>query len=85
MKRKAQVVVVSALLFAAHGAAMSAMTDIPYPSDAEANYSLAALDTYADMQARAGGAEKSEVWGVSKRQAPTAHNPFPFGGGPVDD
>jgi hypothetical protein len=63
---------------------MSANTDVPYPSDAEANYSLAASDTYADQQARK-GTEESEGWGVSKRQQPKPHDPFPFGGGPVDD
>jgi len=80
-----QIAVVSVLLFAAQGAAYSGGMESPFPSDAEASYSLPALDTYADMQARNGGSEQSEVWGVGKRQSPTPHNPFPFGGGPVDD
>ena len=85
MKRKLQAVTGSVLLFVVHGAAVSAMTDTPFPSDAEASYSLPALDTYADKMARNGGDAKSEVWGVCKRQSVTPHDAFPFGGGPVDD
>jgi hypothetical protein len=70
--------VVSVLFFAANGAYAA------FPSDAEASYAIAASNTYADMQARKGG-EQSQAWGVGKRQAPTPHNAFPFGGGPVDD
>ena len=44
-----------------------------YPADAEAHYSMA------------GTAQQSEAWGVGKRQAPTPHNAFPFGGGQIDD
>ena len=84
MKRKIQVAVVSVLLFAAHGAVVAANQDMQYPSDAEASYSLAALDTYADQQARKGEAEQSQSWGVGTREV-KPHNPFPFGGGPVDD
>ena len=54
----------------------------PYPSDGEAPYTLAPLDTYADQHARMG--ETPEVWGVSKR-AEQPHDPFPFGGGYIDD
>jgi hypothetical protein len=53
----------------------------PFPSDAEASYHIAPLDTYADAKARGEG---SAAWGVSKRQV-EPHNPFPFGGGYVDD
>ena len=42
-----------------------------YPSDAEAVASLPE-------------AASSQAWGVSMRQV-TAHNPFPFGGGYIDD
>ncbi len=42
-----------------------------YPADAEASYNLPALDS-------------SPAWGVSKR-AVEPHNPFPFGGGYIDD
>ncbi|HZN23742.1 MAG TPA: hypothetical protein VFB75_05930 [Burkholderiales bacterium] len=53
-----------------------------FPADAEANYSLPPADTYADQQARAGVG--ATAWGVSKRQV-EPHNPFPFGGGYIDD
>jgi hypothetical protein len=83
MKRTLQVVAVSVLMFAAHGVALSAH-ESPYPADAEASWNLPALATYADQQARKGNAP-AEAWGVSKRQAPKPHNPFPFGGGYNDD
>jgi hypothetical protein len=54
----------------------------PYPSDGEAPNTLAPLDTYADQQARMG--EAPEVWGVSRR-AEQANDPFPSGGGYIDD
>jgi hypothetical protein len=54
----------------------------PFPADAEASYSLPAADTYADRYAR--GATSAVTWGVSKR-AVQPHNPFPFGGGYIDD
>ena len=53
-----------------------------YPMDAEASFDLPALETYAEQQARSG--ESAAVWGVSKREV-EAHNPFPFGGGYIDD
>jgi hypothetical protein len=84
MKRSLQVVAVSVLMFAVHGVAMSA-NDSPYPADAEASVSLPALDTYADQQARSGNTQGAEAWGVSKRQQPKPHDPFPFGGGYNDD
>jgi hypothetical protein len=54
----------------------------PFPADAEANYSLPAADTYADRHARMG--ETPNVWGVSRRVV-QPHDPFPFGGGYIDD
>jgi hypothetical protein len=56
----------------------------PFPMDAEANFSLPAADTYADQQARSGKGATSASWGVSMRQV-EAPNPFPFGGGYIDD
>jgi hypothetical protein len=53
-----------------------------FPADAEASYHLPALDTYADRHARMG--ESPAAWGVSKREM-EPHNPFPFGGGYIDD
>ncbi len=53
----------------------------PFPADAEASYHLPALDSYAEQQARMGD---SPAWGVSKRVV-TPRNPFPFGGGYIDD
>jgi hypothetical protein len=84
MKRTLQAVAVSVAMFAVHGVAMSAH-DSPYPADAEASVSLPALDTYADQQARKGNTQGAEAWGVSKRQQPKPHDPFPFGGGYNDD
>jgi hypothetical protein len=54
----------------------------PYPMDGEGDFNLPALESYAERIARVG--ESPEVWGVSKREV-EAHDPFPFGGGPVDD
>ena len=71
--------VASVLIFAAQGAAYA-----QFPADAEAPHGIVASDTYADMQSRNGGAP-SEVWGVGKRQSPTPHDAFPFGGGVIDD
>jgi hypothetical protein len=50
-----------------------------FPSDAEANYNLPAVETYASRHADANG---SQSWGVSKREA---QSPFPSGGGYIDD
>jgi hypothetical protein len=54
----------------------------PYPMDGEGDFNLPARESYAERIARVG--ESPEVWGVSKREV-EAHDPFPFGGGPVDD
>ena len=54
----------------------------PFPSDAEASYNLPAPDTYADRMAREGAS--TDVWGVSRRTS-QPHDPFPFGGGYIDD
>jgi hypothetical protein len=54
----------------------------PYPMDAEANFALPPADTYADQQLRKG--ESPNVWGVSRRVV-QPHDPFPFGGGYIDD
>lgn len=53
-----------------------------FPSDAEASYTLPALETYAERTARVG--ETPNVWGVSRR-TPQPHDAFPFGGGYIDD
>ena len=45
-------------------------------------FDLSALETRADRIARLGDA--SETWGVSRR-AVQPHDPFPFGGGNLDD
>ena len=83
MKRNIKVLVFSVLMFGLQGAALSATNDSPYPADAEASYNIPAKETYADRQARIG--DSAEVWGVSKREQVQPHNPYPFGGGPVDD
>lgn len=73
-----QLVVVSALAFGLQGFAHAS----PFPADAEASYHLRPLDTYADQQDRPG--QSGATWGVAKRQL-QPHDPFPFGGGYVDD
>ena len=85
MKRKNRLFVSSLLIFALQAPALAGDTASPYPADAEASISLPPADTYADRQARKGGGEGSERWGVGQRQQPTAHDPFPFGGGYQDD
>ena len=56
-----------------------------FPSNGDAeNYTLAAIESYAERMAAAGNTAGAEAWGVSRRTV-EAHNPFPFGGGPVDD
>jgi hypothetical protein len=52
-----------------------------YPADAEASHHLPAQQTYADRHA---GSIDNASWGVSKRVV-EPHNPFPFGGGYIDD
>ena len=81
MKRKAQLLVLSVLMFGVQSVA-SASTESPYPADAEASYDLPALETHADRQARMGDSPGS--WGVGKREV-QPHDPFPFGGGLIDD
>jgi hypothetical protein len=76
MKAK-QLVALSVLALGLQGVAHAT-----YPSDAEASSDLPALQTYAERQAAVG--DGSAAWGVSKREA-QAHNPFPFGGGYIDD
>ena len=61
---------------------ISGVAHATYPADAEASYDLAALQSYAEMQAAVGATGAS--WGVSKRQV-EPHNAFPFGGGYIDD
>ena len=85
MKSKLQLAVLSIAMSAAHAVAISADVASPFPSDAEASYDLPAPDTYADQQARAANGGASESWGVGRRQNPIPHDPFPFGGGYVDD
>ena len=78
MKRN-HLLVLAVLVLGVQGAVAQAS---PFPADAEASYSLPALETYAERYARIG--EASESWGVSKREV-EPHNPFPFGGGYIDD
>ena len=80
MKRM-QLLVISALVAGLQVGVAQATT---FPADAEANYALPHSDSYAERMARSGNTDGAEVWGVSPR-AVAAHNPFPFGGGPVDD
>jgi hypothetical protein len=75
MKRM-QLLAVSVLAFGLQGVAQAS----PYPADAEASYNLPALETYAEQHK----GESSDAWGVSKREV-TPHDPFPFGGGYIDD
>ena len=76
--KRIQLLVLSALVAGLQASAAQAT----FPADAEASYDLPAIQTYADRMAGIGNS--GEVWGVSRRVV-EAHNPFPFGGGPVDD
>jgi hypothetical protein len=78
MKRKLLLVFSAAML----GLQSGFLQASPYPADAEASYDLAAAETYADRVARLG--ESPDVWGVSRRVV-QPHDPFPFGGGFIDD
>ena len=75
--KRTQLLVLSVLALGLQGVAHAT-----YPADAEANYHLAPAQTYADRYA--GAVNSSAVWGVSRREV-TPHNPFPFGGGYIDD
>ena len=65
--------VASVLLFAAYA---------QFPADAEA---INGIGSGNSMQQMRSVVEQPEVWGVGKRQGPAPHNPFPFGGGVIDD
>ena len=73
-----QMWVLSVLAFGLQGVALAS----PYPADAEASFNLPAADAYAEQQARLD--DGAAPWGISKRQ-PQPHDPFPFGGGYIDD
>jgi hypothetical protein len=80
MKRKNLLV---SLAVVAQALSFSAFADQSFPSDAEASYDLPAIETRADSYARM-GEDLGAAWGVSPRGV-APHDPFPFGGGPVDD
>jgi len=77
MKRN-QLLVLSILAFGLQSAVAQASA---YPADAEASFDLPALQARADRYPAGNGAD---VWGVSPREM-QAHDPFPFGGGYIDD
>jgi hypothetical protein len=82
MKRN-QVLLLSLLALGVSGNALAeGVQASTFPADAEASYDLQAIETYAERHARMG--EGSASWGVSKREV-EPHNPFPFGGGLIDD
>jgi hypothetical protein len=60
--KRTQLLVLSVLALGLQGVAQAS----PFPSDAEASYSVAARDTYADQQARGGN------WGVNERSSQSA-------------
>ena len=69
-----KLLVASALALQVAGFGVALAKDAsPFPSDADADYNLPALETRADRFARMGGGS-DETWGVSPRQA---HDPFP--------
>jgi hypothetical protein len=57
--KRTQLLVLSVLALGLQGVAQAS----PFPSDAEASYSVGARDTYADQQARGGS------WGVNERSS----------------
>ena len=74
---KSKYLLLSVVLVGLQSVSAGAFAEQGYPADAEASYDLPALQTYAE---RSGDA----VWGVSRRDV-TPHDPFPFGGGFIDD
>jgi hypothetical protein len=75
--KRTQLLVLSVLALGLQGVAHAT-----YPADAEASFNLPAVQTYADRYAAM--SEAPSAWGVSRR-AVTPHDPFPFGGGYIDD
>ena len=65
--KRTQLLVLSVLAFGLQGVAQGS----PYPADGEANYSLAAADSYAAQQ------ERSGTWGVNERSTQSS---FPADG-----
>ena len=87
MKRKTLLVLAALALglqgvYAGSAGAQEMFSASTFPSDAEASYDLPAIETYADRMVRLG--DRPEAWGVSRREV-TPHDPFPFGGGYIDD
>ena len=83
MKRTTQLLVMSVLMFGVQHAALAEPAESPFPADSsEEAYNLPAIESYAERQARMG--EGAPSWGVSKR-AVQPHDPFPFGGGYIDN
>ena len=77
-----KLVVLSALVA---GLQVSVAQANAFPSSGEAeDFVMPAPDSYAERMARLGDTTGADVWGVSPRR-PAPHDPFPFGGGPVDD
>ena len=62
--------------------ASGAIVETSYPMDGEGHFNLPAIESYAERHARLG--ESSEAWGVGRREV-QPHDPFPFGGGYIDD
>jgi hypothetical protein len=92
MKCKAQLLLLSVLMFGAQGAAMSESTS-PFPADAEASNGLPAPETYADRHGGSAAGESAATWGVSQRDRVDpfmeasglmGKGPFPSSGGPID-
>ena len=75
---KSKYLVVSLVLVGLQSVSGAALAE--FPADAEASYNLPAIQTYAEAQAAGGDTS----WGVSRREV-TPHDPFPFGGGFIDD
>jgi len=76
-----QLLVASALALQVAGFGVALANDSsPFPSDAEADYNLPALETRADRIARMGGGS-DETWGVSRRESndPFPHDNAPYG------
>ena len=80
MKRN-QLLLVSILAFALQGGASLASAERAYPPDTEASSYLRGLEA-PDRHVRT--ADGTEIWGVGRRHV-HPHDPFPFGGGYIDD
>lgn len=64
------------------GVASGTNAERPHPPYMEASLDLPALEQYAERLERVNDA--TEIWGIGRRHV-EPHDPFPVGGGCIDD